>query len=289
MYDEMAQLLDDVSNKVDFWTDHTQWKFEAGSPAADEVANVEVKLDGSPWGNFPVRTAYQTGQMHTMFTVEMARCIAQLLRGYRAAVGVEVLTRASLEAASAVWWLFEPDLTARQRVCRMQLLQRKSALEMERVSVAIGEDPSGEDLKAVESVENYGHTLGLDPFRSDGKELEGESLPSYSTRVKKFTEEMGFEGAYNIYSAVAHAELAGVWRLLQKDANRPDGEVLYTAGPNPRLTFSAVQGALKAMMGPMERIVHLFGWTAPGWSEDVGQLIDYINAEMKRLRLGMGS
>ena len=71
---------------------------------------------------------------------------------------------------------------------------------------------------------------------------------------------------------------------VEKIANSPAGEVLYTAGPNPRLTFSAVQGALKAMMGPMERIVHLFGWTAPGRSEDVGQLADHINAEMERLR-----
>jgi hypothetical protein len=38
------------------------------------------------------------------------------------------------------------------------------------------------------------------------------------------------------------------------------------------------------MVAPMERIVLLFGWTAPGKSEEVGATIDYVNEEMARLR-----
>jgi len=34
----------------------------------------------------------------------------------------------------------------------------------------------------------------------------------------------------------------------------------------------------------MERIILLFGWTAPGQSEDVGAWIDHNNAELARLK-----
>jgi len=38
------------------------------------------------------------------------------------------------------------------------------------------------------------------------------------------------------------------------------------------------------MMGPMERIALLFGWTVPGRGEEISATIEYMNSEMKRLR-----
>ena len=46
----------------------------------------------------------------------------------------------------------------------------------------------------------------------------------------------------------------------------------------------AADGALKSMMGPVERVAMLFGWPAPGLAEEVGQTIDYVNSELKRLQ-----
>ena len=40
-----------------------------------------MRLAGSPWGERPVRSAYQYAQMETKLTVEMSRCAA-LLIGY---------------------------------------------------------------------------------------------------------------------------------------------------------------------------------------------------------------
>lgn len=110
---ELAALLEDVAHRVDQWTGAECWSWQAGSPAAREVANHECRLDGAPWGDRPVRSAYQCAQMATKMTVEMARCAALLIAAGRRAPGVETLTRGSLEAASVAWWLLEPGLSGR--------------------------------------------------------------------------------------------------------------------------------------------------------------------------------
>jgi hypothetical protein len=125
--DELMTLIEDVANRVDRWTSLTAWTFEPGSPASGEVANRELRLDGSLWGDRPVRTAYQYAQMATKLALEFSRCAAMLIGAGRPSPGIEAVTRSSLEAGSVAWWLLEPGLTARQRVCRMQLLRRNSA------------------------------------------------------------------------------------------------------------------------------------------------------------------
>jgi hypothetical protein len=96
-----------VAASVTKWTDQGAWTFEPGSPAAAEVANTEVRSDGSPWGDRPVRSAYALARMAAMFTAEMSRCATLLVRSCRPPVGVESLARTSLEAGSVVWWLLE--------------------------------------------------------------------------------------------------------------------------------------------------------------------------------------
>jgi len=171
----------------------------------------------------------------------------------------------------------------------MQLLRRNSAKELEAAIAAVGGDLSVGTRETVSAVEAYGDELGLQPFGQKGDELEGEIRPQYTARVKRFTEDVGYQGSYNLYSGVAHAELAGMRRLFRQTGTLPsDGTPIHDAGPDPRATHSAVQGSLKAMMGSMERIVFLFGWTAPGRSEEVGVWIDHNNEELGRLTIPPG-
>lgn len=182
-YDDLADLLEEVANRVNTWTDQANWTFEPDSPAAAEVANAEVMHDGSPWGDRPVRSAYALAQMATMFTIEMARSAALLVRSERPPVGIESLARTSLEAGSLVWWLLEPGLRARQRVCRMQLLRRNSAREHAKAIAAVGEDPSVAGNETIEAIETACHALGLAPFGQKGNELEGEISLPMATRI----------------------------------------------------------------------------------------------------------
>jgi hypothetical protein len=287
LYEGLGTLLEEAAAQVDTWIGDGLWTFEPRSPAAIEVANTEVRTDGTPWGDRPVRSAYQLGQMAAKFTVEMAGCIATLVRAGRAAPGIEALTRTSLESASVVWWLFEPDINARQRVCRMQLLRRNSGKELEKATKAVGGDLSINAHESIPAVEAYGKALGLQPFAKNGDELEGETRLGYTARVKSFIDEVGYQGAYNIYSGVAHAELTGLWRLLKQTDTQPDTQApIYHVGPDPVATFSAVYGALKAMQGSMWRISQLFGWTVPGRAQEVEAWIGHIDDEMARLEKG---
>jgi hypothetical protein len=103
--------------------------------------------------------------------------------------------------------------------------------------------------------------------------------------VRKFGDEFGFKGSYSIYSGVAHAELAGLWRLFgETGATVPGRAVIYGPVVDPEALFAAAAGTLKSMMGPVERIALLAGWTSPGRGEAVRETIEYINNELERLR-----
>ena len=284
-YDELQILVDEVADRLDRWTGNMSWVFEPRSAAAAEVTNREKRLDGSPWGERPIRTVYQFAQMETKLTVEMSRCVALLISSGRPTPGIETVSRAALEAGSVVWWLLEEGLTARQRVCRMQLLRRNSARALAKNIKEVGEDPAVAGRETVAGIKAECRALGLAPFTQDGDELEGQIRLGYTARVKKFGDEFGFKGSYSIYSGVAHAELAGVWRLLgETGATLPGREAIYGPVVDPEALFAAAACTLKSMMGPVERIALLFGWTVPGRGEVVSETIEYINDQLERLR-----
>jgi len=281
---ELKTLVAEVANRVDRWTMQAAWTFEPGSPASTEVVNTETRLDGTSWGDRPVRSAYAYSQMATKLAVEFSRCAALLIGADRPAPGIETETRSSLEAGSVAWWLLEPGLTARKRVCRMQLLRRNSARELARSIDEVGEDPAVSGTETVAGIEAECRDLGLPPFTQGGDELEGEVRPRYTARVKALTDELGNTGAYSIYSGPAHAELAGIWRLFgETGARLTDRQPIFSPVANPAASFAAADSALKSMMGPIERIALLFGWTVPGRGDEISATIDHINSEMKRL------
>lgn len=282
--DELRALVEEVASRVERWTGHNAWTFEPGSPASAEVTNTEMRLDDTPWGERPVRTAYAYAQMETKLAVELSRCAALLIGAGRPAPGIEAETRASLEAGSVAWWLLEPGLTARQRVCRMQLLRRNSAREFARSISEVGEDPAIAGTETVSGIKAECGDLGLAQFTQNGNELEGQVRLGYTARVKALTDDLGYQGAYSIYSGVAHAELVGVWRLFgETGATLPGRDPIYAPVARPEASFAAADGVLKSMMGPMERIALLFGWTVPGRGDEISATIDHINCELKRL------
>ena len=283
--DELKTLVDEVAGRVDRWTAQPNWILEAGSPASVEIANGEVRQDGTPWGDRPVRTVYAYAQMATKLAAEFSRCAALVIGAGRPAPGIETEVRSALEAGSVAWWLLEPGLTARQRVCRMHLLRRNSAREYARSIGEVGEDPAVAGNETVAGIEAECHALGLGSFTAGGDKLDHQERLKYTKRVQALTDELGNTGAYSIYSAPAHAELAGIWRLFgETGATFPARQPLHSPVSNPEASFAAADSALKAMMGPIERIALLFGWTVPGRAEEISATIEYMNSEMSRLR-----
>jgi hypothetical protein len=58
-------------------------------------------------------------------------------------------------------------------------------------------------------------------------------------------------------------------RPTSTGATFPAREPIYGPAANPKASFAAADGALKSMMGPMERIALLFGWTVPGRGDEI--------------------
>lgn len=128
-------------------------------------------------------------------------------------------------------------------------------------------------------------SLGLARFGQGGDEIEGQIRPRYTARVNDLTNELGYLGGYSIYSGVAHAELAGVWRPFGETATTVlDRQPIHSPVPNPEASHAATDGVLKALMGPAERTALLFGWPSPGRADGYSATIDRINTEMTRLK-----
>jgi hypothetical protein len=60
-------------------------------------------------------------------------------------------------------------------------------------------------------------------------------------------------------------------------------ESIYGPVANPNTSFAAANSALISMMGPIERIALLFGWTMSSRGEEISATISYMNSEMSRL------
>lgn len=170
-------------------------------------------------------------------------------------------------------------------MCRLQLLRRNSARELAKSIAEVGVDPAVAGRETVPGVEADCQSLGLAPFEQGGDELEGQIRPRYTARVQDLTTELGYLGGYSIYSGVAHAELAGVWRLFgETAATVPDRQPIHSPVPNPEASHAATDGVLKALMGSAERTALLFGWPSPGRADEYSATIDRMNTEMTRLK-----
>jgi hypothetical protein len=166
----------------------------------------------------------------------------------------------------------------------MQLLRRNSARELAKSIKEIGEDPAVAGKETVAGIETECRALGLARFTQGGDKLEDQIRPGYTARVKALTDELGNQGAYSIYSGVAHAELAGIWRLFgETGMTLADRQSVQSPVAKPEASFAAADSMLKAIIGPVERISALFGWTVPGRGEDISATIDHIANEMQRL------
>jgi len=110
--------------------------------------------------------------MATKLAVEFSRCAALVIGAGRLAPGIETEVRSALEAGSVAWWLLEPQLTARQRVCRMQLLRRNSAREYARSIDEVGEDPAVAGNETVAGIEAECLALGLGSFTAGGDKAQ---------------------------------------------------------------------------------------------------------------------
>ena len=105
-----------------------------GSEAAAELANAETRADGSPWGEDPTRTAYAAANLMMTGVLDNLAALHQLLDDQMPVIGPTVVARSAIEIASGAWWLMEPGIGVRGRVCRELALSLTSARRAKQVA-----------------------------------------------------------------------------------------------------------------------------------------------------------
>jgi hypothetical protein len=238
---EIKSFLSRTCEDVLSWLPGTGWQPAWQSDAARELSNSEVRADGSPWGDEPVRTAYAAAAVFLLTATDSLRALADSANVLTTTYTSGVLARAVKEAGAQAWWLLEGGIGARRRVIRSVLIRASSARWLGKaVKIA---DPAGtasaygEDQARVQA---YATALGLSYVCNSNKtECEGELLPGYTSRAAVFEKAVGVDASYSIYSGASHAELYAVmqgWRdaspphppgtLLER---RPDREAVWTS------------------------------------------------------------
>jgi hypothetical protein len=111
-----------------------KWEPEPGSLAMAEITNTEIRQGGDPWGEDPVRTAYAAANLMMIGVLDDLASLQRLLGDQMPVIGPTVVARSAIEIASGVWWLMEPGIGARRRVCRELALSLTSARRARQVS-----------------------------------------------------------------------------------------------------------------------------------------------------------
>lgn len=125
------------------------------SEAACEITNSEVRADGSPWGETPVRTAYAASTAFLFAGLDALMALRDSVNVSSTSYVPGVLSRAAMEAGSQAFWLLEPGISARHRVIRSVLVRAGSAANLKETVEAVDPKASisdyGEDPAMVEA------------------------------------------------------------------------------------------------------------------------------------------
>jgi hypothetical protein len=247
------------------------WEPATDSEAAAELANTENRADGSPWGDVPVRTAYAAANLMMTGVLDNLAALRQLLDDQMPVLGPTVVARSAIEIAAGAWWLMEPGLGARARVCREGVLSLTSARRAgqladefretgHEVSEAI-EEASQQEATAMQRIATLGigkPTMGFAPT------IENEKAPDAThgtAAMLKAVMPASIPGTavYRTYSAATHGTIYGLMQFMAPGATS-DGSPLLHWHLRPDVLDSTVQMAIGAFRETWRRISKVMGW-----------------------------
>ena len=235
--------------------------------------------DRSPWGERPPRTAYAAAKLMMLGVVDDLKSLDRLLVDPVPVIGPTVIARSAIEIASGAWWLMEPGIGARRRVCRELVASLTSARWAMKVAdeyeekFRISGDPMPQDIaKLIAEVRQQEATVlqritdlavaaptpGLTPGSRTRRPIQPPSRrPRCSRRCcRRICQARSF---YRTYSAVTHGQFYGLMNFMTP-AVQPDGTPFLQWRLPPDLLDSTIQLAIGAFREPYRRIATVMGW-----------------------------
>jgi hypothetical protein len=259
---------------VDFGSRHlgpAKWEPEAGSEAAAEVSNTETRQGGDPWGEDPPRTAYAAANLMMTGVLDDLAGLRQLLDDKMSVIAPTVVGRSAIEIASGVWWLMEPGIGARRRVCREFVLSLTSARRAKQVAkefqdkgFQVGQeitDASQQEARVLQRIAGLGIAAPSSGYSPKIGNEQAESATAATAAMLKSVLPASVPGefVYRTYSAVTHGEIYGLMNFMAPGITSDGGTLLHWHLP-PEVLDSTIQLAIAAFREAYRRINQVMGW-----------------------------
>jgi hypothetical protein len=264
-----------LQTTLDFGQRHlgpAKWEPGPGSEAEAEIANTETRQGGDPWGEDPPRTAYAAANLMMTGVLDDLASLQRLLGDQMPVIGPTVVARSAIEIASGVFWLMEPGIGVRRRVCRELVLSLTSA----RWAKKVAEDFQARGFQIPQEITNALQQearvlkritdLAITPPTSSGTSpvIENEKAESATDatalmlRAVLPTSVPG-EYVYRTYSAVTHGEIYGLMNFMAPGVMSDGSTLLHWHLPADVLD-STIQLAIAAFRESYQRINKVMGW-----------------------------
>lgn len=253
------------------------WEPAAGSEGAAELSNTETRYDRSPWGETPPRTAYAAAKLIMLGVVDDLKSLERLLVDPVPVIGPTVIARSAIEIASGAWWLMEPGIGARRRVCRELVASLTSARRAKQVadeyvdSFGASGDPIPADIAAMIAEARQQEPTVLQRITelavaapTSGPKIENEEADSATVATAKMLKALlpaNWPGTtvYRTYSAVTHGQFYGLMNFMTP-AVQPDGTPFLQWQQPLDILDSTIQLAIGAFRETYRRIATVMGW-----------------------------
>ncbi|MDJ0340184.1 hypothetical protein QMK19_05650 [Streptomyces sp. H10-C2] len=258
------------------------WTPGAASEAAAELANNEVGQNG-PWGERPARTAYAAANLMMTAVLDDLGTLRQLLGNPMPVIGPTVVARSAVEIASTVWWLMEPGIGVRRRVCRELVLSLGSARRAKQVAQDMEASQAVADALQQESrvLQRIADLNVGQPASGNRIVIEGEQAESATAGTAKMLKaalraNASAESVYRVYSAVTHGEVYGLMNFMAPGVSS-NGEAMLHWHLDPDVLDSTIQVGVVAFREAYRRIHQVMGWGKLGrdlWEIKLGKIFN---------------
>ena len=253
-----------------------KWQPAAGSQADTEMSSTEFGPAG-PWGQDPPLTVYAAANLMMTGVLDDLCSLHQLLDDTMPVMGPTIVTRSVVEIASTAWWLMEPGIGVRRRVCRELVASLTSAQRAKQVATKIqaagfhtGSTDLGfavqDALQQEDRVRQRIDDLGISPptGRRFDPEIEGEKAASATDATGAMLKAIAPANAppdflYRVYSAVMHGEVYGLMNFMAPGVSSTASSMLNWYLP-PDVLDTTIQVAISAFQQAYLRIRKVMGW-----------------------------
>ena len=198
--------------------------------------------------------------------------IHQVLGSRMPVIGPTVLARSAIEIASGAWWLMEPGIGARRRVCRELALSLESARRARQVGEEFQATGFQVGQEITDALQQEGRVLqrirdlGITPPASAGfsSAIEGEKArPATEVTAEMLRavlpKYVPGTSVYRTYSAVTHGEVYGLMNFMAPGVTSDGSTILHWHLP-PDVLDSTIQLAIVAFRESYRRINKVMGW-----------------------------